>query len=132
MPSLKNICHYWSSMIVVAVIIYVTWIPRPIESEYLLQIPYVDKLIHAIMMGGLLGALLFDYQRQNKTRALTAKRVLEFAICVAAFGVFNEIIQGTLPIERSFDLSDILANWLGTLVAYFIAPPAIKFVLHIK
>ena len=116
-------------MLVIAVILYATWLPNPIEPDKLPLIPHIDKLIHAIMMGGLLGALLFDYKRADLSRVLSRSVVMKFVLAAMAFGVFDEIVQGLLPIERPGTFYDILADWFGTFVAALTAPPAVNAVL---
>ena len=55
-----QLLQWWPSALVVAVIIYATWLPDPVGAEELPKIPHLDKLIHAVMMGGLASALMFD------------------------------------------------------------------------
>ncbi len=82
------------------------------------------------MMGGLLGALLFVYRRAERGRWLSLSVFVSFALAVMAFGVVDEIVQGLLPIGRPSTFSDILADWFGTFVAVFTAPPAVNAVLR--
>ncbi len=130
MKSTKYFLAYLPSMVCVGLIAYITWFPHPIGADMLPVFPMQDKLIHAIMMGGLLGAVLFDYKRADRSRKLSEAVVLRFALVVVAFGLLDEIIQGALPIERPFDFFDVLADWFGTVVAYFAAPPAVNAVLR--
>lgn len=120
-------------MIVLAVIIYATWVPKPIDDSVLPSIPNIDKLIHAIMFGGLLGALLFDYHRTYpRKHPLTVRVILWSALGVALFGVVDEIVQGQLDIGRPSDFYDLLADWAGIIVASFTAPPLIRSIYRTK
>jgi len=123
----KKILDWWPSAIVVTVIIYATWFPDPVGAEELPKIPHIDKLIHAIMTGGLAGALMFDYHRAcPHRRVLTCKVITAFTAASMAFGLVDEVVQGLLPINRPFDQFDMYADWLGCLIAAFTAPPVIR------
>lgn len=124
---------YWPSMIVLAVIFYATLASDPAGADELPPIPHIDKLIHAIMMGGLVGAVAFDYKRaERQTRMLTSRFMLALTICVMAFGVVDEFLQSAVDNGRSFEGADILADWAGAWIAFFAAPPAIRKVLKVK
>lgn len=113
-------------MIVVAVIIYATWIPHPLPDDSLPLIPHIDKLIHAVMFGGFAGAMMFDYYRADHSkRKLGLRRIMTFAAIAGAFGVVDEVMQGLLNIGRPSDPLDLLADWAGIIVAAFTAPPVI-------
>lgn len=116
-------------MIVVGVIIYATWYSHPLPEEEIPAIPHIDKLIHAIMMGGLTGAVLFDYRRADRTRRIGRKTVVIVSLSVALFAVVDEIVQGLLPIGRPSDYVDLLSDWVGVLVASLTAPSAVRGVL---
>ena len=118
-------------MLVVLVIIYATWVPKPMPYEDLPKIQHIDKLIHAVMFGGLTGALLFDYHRNDPRRhQLTWRIIVAVACCVAAFGIVDEMVQGLLNIGRPSDPWDILANCGGILIAVFTAPPLITAIFR--
>lgn len=132
---LKILKSYWPTIIVVAVIIYATWIPKPLADYSLKGIPHIDKLIHAVMFGGLAGAAMFDYYRQRVGnplghRQLSFRVILAVSCLVAAFGVVDETVQGLLDIGRPSDPFDMLANFTGILVAAFVAPPVIRSVVR--
>ena len=59
--------HYWPTLIVVGVILFATLSSDP-TGDVSFEIPHLDKLIHAIMMGGLVGAIAFDYKRAERQR----------------------------------------------------------------
>ena len=117
-------------MLVVAVIIYATWVPKPVPDDSIPPIPHIDKLIHAVMFGGLAGALMFDYYRskifRNGRPLLTWRAIIAFACGAAAFAVVDEVVQGLLDIGRPSDPLDLLADWFGILVAVLTAPPLLR------
>lgn len=127
---MKRISAYWPTALVVLVILYATWVPHPLPDEDIPPIPHIDKLIHAIMMGGLASALMFDWYRGCRDRILSARAVILFTAAAMGFSVIDEVVQGLLPIGRPSDPLDLLADWGGCLIAAFAAPPAIRAVLR--
>ncbi len=119
--------RFWPSAIVVAVILYATLASDPTGDMSLMLFPYCDKLIHAIMFGGLTGALMFDFYRHG--RPLTRHLKLAVAAGVAIFGLLDECAQALLTDVRSGDAFDWLADVVGVMVACLTAPPVIKKVV---
>lgn len=129
-PHMKTLINWWPSAIVIAVIIYATWVPHPLPEEDIPLIPHIDKIIHAIMMGGLTGALMFDYYRSSSSHRMTVRTVIFFTAIAMAFSIVDETVQGLLPIGRPSDVVDLFADWLGCVVAAFTAPPAVRAVVR--
>jgi VanZ family protein len=92
-------------------------------------IPHLDKLIHATMMGGMVGAIAFDYKRADRSRMLTFRFMALLAVSICLFGALDEIAQVTLTTNRSGDWFDLLADIVGAWAAVILAPPAINAVL---
>lgn len=128
--AMRRLLSYWPTALVLFVILYATWLPHPLPEDDIPPIPHIDKLIHAIMMGGLAAALMFDWYRVDRTHVLTLRRIILFTSVAMAFSVVDEIVQGLLPIGRPSDLVDLLADWGGCIIAAFAAPPAIRAVLR--
>ena len=119
-------------MIVVAVILYATWVPKPLDPDDIPPIPEIDKIIHAVMMGGFVGALLFDIRRHRRDIVLSLRLVLKVALAVAVFSAVEEFVQGILPIGRPSDPLDLVADWIGVIFGALLAPPAVNAVLPRK
>lgn len=115
---------WWPSAITLLVVLYATLWPDPVGADRVMLFPGADKLIHAIMMGGLLSAFLFDFRRQGKS--LTARFVIIMAVIVVIFSAFDEYAQKTMNLGRSFELLDLLADAGGVLIAAVTAPPVIN------
>lgn len=115
-------------MIVVALIVYATVNDEPEGADLLPPIPYLDKLIHAIMFGGLFGALCFDIRRAGW--ALTRRTLLWLFVGCSLAGACDEVAQTYLTSVRQGDPTDWLADTAGIAVAYFTAPPAVRKVLR--
>lgn len=122
---------FWPTMLVLAVIAYATLHSSPVTPD-MSFIPHIDKLIHAIMMGGLLSAVAFDWQRRNRSRnVLTPKFLWILFACVVVFSCADEILQKAMENGRAADILDFAADTAGALIALFTAPPAIRAVLKI-
>lgn len=126
--------EFWPSMLTLAVILYATLDSQPIEEDMMLPIPYLDKWIHAIMMGGLVGAIAFDLQRHHKEKPkyLTTKLMWTIWIGVVIFGGVDELAQSWMDNGRGSEWLDFLADCVGATVAVFAAPPVIRTVLRIN
>lgn len=114
-----------------ALVLYATLASHPVGADELPLIPHIDKIIHCIMMGGLTGAIAFDYYRADTAgHPLTRRAIATIAIAVAIFSILDEIAQSALTDSRSGDPLDLLADWAGILVAFFTAPPAIRAIIR--
>lgn len=132
MTKVKEIFYYWPTMVVVTVILYATIVSHPVGVDSLPHIPHIDKLIHATMMGGLLGAIAFDWQRHNPEERITPSMMWALFGVVMSFSILDELMQGTMNMGRSADPLDFIADCLGAIVAVYLAPPAIRQVLKIR
>ncbi len=124
--------RFWPSLLTLAIVLYATLASHPVGAEELSFIPYFDKWIHAIMMGGLLSAIAFDWQRCHKSHnVLTGSTLVALWVGIAAFSGIDELAQGYLTATRGCELLDFFADLAGATLAVFIAPPAIRTVLNI-
>ncbi len=124
--------QFWPSLLTLGVILYATLTPDPLGDETLPLIPHADKFVHAVMMGGLTGAILFDLRRRDRRERLGAKIVIAVGAGVLIFALADEWLQGQIGIGRPSDPYDGLANAAGVLVAMFTAPAAVRAVLQAK
>lgn len=74
-----------------------------------------DKLIHT-------GAyLVFIFLTFNFLQKIEQKRAVVKAIFFTAiYGIIIEILQQMLSANRTFDLYDIIANFIGIIMGYFV------------
>lgn len=131
-PLLRFSARWWPTALVVAVILYGTWLPAPMGEEpvALFVLPYADKWIHAVFGGGLAGAVVFDYMRARPGLRRPGLAVLmSVLMAVLAFMAVDEAVQGYLPIGRPSDFADLLADWGGALLGILTAPAATAAVL---
>lgn len=126
---------WWPSALTLGVVLYATLWPDPELPEGIEYFPGFDKLIHAVMMGGLYGAFLFDIARKERREApacfkanggISRRQRIFLAVLVMMFCVVDELFQAEFTATRSAEALDLLADWLGIAVAFYTAPPAIR------
>ena len=126
---------FWPSLLTLGVVLYATLCPDPAMAHDLPAIPHLDKLIHAVMLGGLFGAIVFDIMRRQRREGLPAgissRRLVFLALALMVFGVVDEALQALVTDTRSAEFLDLLADWTGIWVAFFTAPPAVRKVLRL-
>lgn len=124
----KTVRKWWPTALVVAVIAYATLSSNPVGAESIPLFPGADKLIHAIMFGGLFAAIVFDLRRDGK-KADTQWLCIIAAIALAA-GALDELTQELMRNGRKGDILDLAADAVGIAVAYFTAPPVINHIFN--
>jgi len=124
--------RWWPTILTLGLVLWLTLAPDPVPTEDLPLFPGADKLVHAIMMGGLAGAVMFDYERDGVRRAqrLTPKVVRTVVLCMAFFCAIDEWAQGEMGLGRSTDILDLLADWVGVVVAAIVTPPLLRRILR--
>lgn len=116
--------NWWPSILVIIFVLYLTCWPDPLPEKTIPVFPGADKLVHAIMFGGIVGALDFDYYRKCKQFQKSVRYItLIFAV---ALGGITELIQSIDSIGRSCDIFDFCADIMGALIAFYSAPPVIR------
>ncbi|MDE5857297.1 MAG: VanZ family protein [Muribaculaceae bacterium] len=108
------------SIIVLLAILYLTLVPKPLPDTNIRLFPHVDKVVHAIMFGGLYFCLVLDFLRN---RALCHQSyIIPFSInitfflsCIALGGLI-ELIQSWLGFGRSCDIYDFYADTAGVIL----------------
>ena len=80
-----------------------------------LDIPYVDKITHFIFytVFAILGCLfLHERTKGNITLHRAIKNIVLAAI---GYGIFIEVLQYTLTVDRKAEFGDVLANTFGAI-----------------
>lgn len=73
----------------------------------------VDKLAHALVYGVFTVLLYLPFRKSVINAGF-------WSVFVAtAFGGLMELLQATLSTGRAYDLADMLANFVGAVIAYF-------------
>lgn len=109
-------------------ILYLTLTPDPVP-ETDLEIPGLDKVVHAVMFGTLTLSIAVDYaRRRHFVNQVSPSRIVAIATISSLFGGTIEIIQATITPGRSGDLLDFLADIAGAVLFAAICRPIISFI----
>jgi len=86
------------------------------------NIPSIDKIVHfCFHFGFTISWILFFKKEFTGKGAEDFKAYLISFIFSVFFGITIEILQGALTATRAADVTDILANALGAVIAVFTA-----------
>lgn len=123
---LYYIKKYPVSLFITGVIIYLSFFKPP--SVDMVDIPYLDKLVHICMYGGLSGMLWLEFLRNHKNSVLPLWHVRIGAIgCPIVFSGTVELLQEYCTDYRGGDWLDFLANTTGvalaSLICYYVIRP---------
>ncbi|MEK7989873.1 MAG: VanZ family protein, partial [Thiotrichaceae bacterium] len=89
----------------------------PISSQ-LHKIPYSDKIIHFLLIGGL--AFMVNYSLQCRAWHIGTWPILKGSVFVAIVITLEEFSQ-YFQVNRSFDLIDLAANYAGIIAFSFLS-----------
>lgn len=82
-------------------------------AHVLHKIPYGDKIMHFLLIGGL--AFMVNFSLKCAMWRIGAWSILKGSVIVAVIITLEEISQYFLP-NRSFDLIDLAANYAGIII----------------
>ena len=98
-----------ATVIWLLIILFLSFIPSNDLPE-VNGIPNIDKIVHFL--------LYFIFTLLSLLTSLKAKRMIDKKFILAAIfgiGLFVEVMQGILPLGRTFSVFDLLANVCGML-----------------
>lgn len=80
-----------------------------------LDIPYADKVTHFIFYAlfGILGCLFL--RERTKGKMQLGKAIKRIALSAIGYGIFIEVLQYAVTVDRMAELGDVLANSLGAI-----------------
>lgn len=110
----QYIKNYPISLLIVIIIGYLSFFSPP--KTDLNEIPYLDKVVHICMYGGLSTLLWIEYLLRHRTpdmRHLVVGAII--SPIVMSGGI--EILQTTCTFTRSGDWLDFIANCTGVIIA---------------
>lgn len=117
---IENLPPWLLTAMTTAAILWLTLAPRPLGDMKPELFPGADKVVHAIMFGGLLLMIYVDKARSAGWRPPHAFFIVAAMLVVILFGTAIEFIQGSMNIGRSFDTYDILADAAGSILVAII------------
>lgn len=123
-----NVIHRlppWSlTAVTSAAIAWLTLAPHPLPPD--MDVPLfegVDKVVHAIMMGGLEAAICLDLMRKGRRGSWERLRPRGYAvtaIIVSMVGGLIEIIQMAMGMGRGAEWADFAADTIGAIATAII------------
>ncbi len=81
----------------------------------ILFVPF-DVFVHCFLFGVLCYLLIVGFKKQYSFRVLRYNSIVSAILIVALYGTIIEVIQGVFIITRSFEIKDILANFMGCTI----------------
>ena len=102
-PAASLLTGYWIALFIS------THLPHP---ERFIPADLWDKGLHFVAYGGLAALMLFNLLLRGPLRW---SRVAAIVAAVATIGLLDEVTQ--IPVGRSFDLLDLLADVIGAIAA---------------
>lgn len=105
-------------------IVTLSLIPIP-DDPPLEGVPFIDKWVHFVMYGGIVGAIWFDKLLYHSPCNIAAWAVSAF-LYATAIGGLMELIQNQTS-YRSGDWIDFLADIFGAALGTLICLPLYKF-----
>lgn len=106
--------RFLPSLIVVALLAYLTLHPDPVPPKPLFYWEGIDKMVHALMFGGLTVVLLSDSFRGRRINPFAW--ILIVLVGMAA-GAIIELLQREMGLGRTADRNDFIADAMGVLFA---------------
>ncbi len=136
---LSRVCPGIFSSIVVIAILWLTLAPHPLPESDVPLFEHADKVVHALMFGGLVFALIIDREllrqrRYEQTGALprgsNLPALILIAVGVSLFGGGIELLQAWMGLGRGCDLLDFLADTGGAFLSAVVSPSLASLLLH--
>lgn len=78
------------------------------------DISFSDKIAHTVCYAIL--AFLWCYAIIKKPTNI--KKIVVVLLVIVSYGIFIEVLQGTMTTYRSFDYNDMLANIIGVCIGF--------------
>lgn len=110
---------WWPTAIVLIAVLWLTLSPNPLPDSDVELFAGADKLVHALMMGGLSAVLIIDFRRRRPRHGhvVSAAEVVVLVICVTLFAAIDEWAQGAMGLGRTADIIDFFADVIGIATA---------------
>lgn len=125
---LYGIPAYLPTIVALLLLFYLTLVPQPLPPMEVTMLN-ADKLVHVAMMWCVSATIMFDYKRRERQRLLPLSVRLYIMVGTIALGALIELAQGTDFINRGCDVWDGVANAVGCILSFFVAPPILRRLL---
>jgi hypothetical protein len=124
--------------VVVIAILWLTLAPHPLPDTDVPMFENADKVVHALMFGGLVFAMvldreLYNHQVYEQTGVLPKKHarvMVLFVVASVLFGGLIELLQAWMDLGRGCDFYDFIADAIGAVVFALISPKIVVWLLN--
>lgn len=109
---------------VTAAVIYLTLVPHPLPDNDLQLFPGADKVVHALMMAGIVWAATIDrarYCARHKNSNPPKAPLTLYLVATILFGGVIELLQLAMDMGRGAEWPDFAADCIGAAAAYIIS-----------
>ena len=121
----------WLFTVVTAIaILYLTLVPKPLPDTDIQWWKHSDKVIHAIMFGGMYFVVYLDYARKYGKEKWKATATFLIVVAVALFGGVIEIAQDSMGMGRGGDIYDFAADVAGVIISSLVSPYIVSKMLR--
>jgi len=117
MSLLKQVLHFWKSIAIILVILYLSFAP-PSTFKEVPAFEYEDKLIHFLMYLGLTVFLIYDFGKWKKYSTHFTAFVICCVVLPIVLGGKVEIIQQYFFPPRTAEWIDWFSDIAGVFVAW--------------
>ena len=116
-----------ATALIMFAILYLTLVPRPLPDNDI-EVPGLDKVVHAVMFGALAFVAVVDLTRRGRGEYAPVSRrsLLCVAAASAATGGLIEELQMAMGAGRSGDWLDFLADAVGAAAGAWLATMALN------
>ncbi len=92
---------FWPTGLTLLLVLWLTLAPDPLPKDTPELFPGVDKLVHAVMMGGITGAIIFDIKRTTaRQKTIPVRTIVIVCLAVAAFSFADEVAQSLMGLGQ--------------------------------
>lgn len=130
--SMKRIWPGVLTAVVAGAILWLTLAPQPLPEADIPVFEGADKVVHGLMFGGLVFAMVFDREVWLMRHRLSPDSrkekyfiALFFLLAVLAGGGI-ELLQGAMGAGRSCDGADFLADAAGAFLSALVSPRIVR------
>lgn len=134
MKFLKVIVQFIPTFMVIGAILFLSLSSS--EEMPKVDLPYLDKIAHFCMYGGLMGIYSFDTYRSPLLHGSRKSILLVGWVCAVCFGGIMELLQSFCTDTRSGDWFDFGANVLGAtaglIAGVLVVRPLVRHFFAVK
>lgn len=108
------------TFIILCVILWLTLAPHPLGETDFPMFPGADKIVHALMFGGLAVTGLFDWSRVHGWEAVPGIWAWSITLASIVVGIDIEFAQESMAYGRRLETGDMIADGIGSVLALIV------------